>query len=106
MTITDSRGTPLPSPRPRRRGGPRPDRLAAAEFKATCLDVMDTVQRERWSVTITKHGRPVARLVPVDEVVPSPIGALAGSVVRSDLVEPDVKAWRGGSDPLDQPARG
>ena len=40
--------------------------MPAAEFKARCLQVMEQVSRSRRSVTITKRGRPVARLVPVD----------------------------------------
>ena len=40
--------------------------MPAAEFKARCLRVMGQVSRTRRPVTITKRGRPVARLVPVD----------------------------------------
>ena len=41
--------------------------MAAGEFKAKCLAVMDEVQAKREAVTITKRGKPVARLVPVEE---------------------------------------
>jgi PHD/YefM family antitoxin component YafN of YafNO toxin-antitoxin module len=34
--------------------------MAAGEFKAKCLAVMDEVQAKRKSVTITKRGKPVA----------------------------------------------
>ena len=37
--------------------------LAATEFKARCLAVLDRVCRTGEEVTITKRGRPVARLV-------------------------------------------
>ena len=40
--------------------------MPAGEFKARCLQVMEHVSRTRRSVTITKRGRPVARLVPVE----------------------------------------
>ena len=40
--------------------------MPAAEFKARCLQVMEQVSRTRRPVTITKRGRPVAKLVPVD----------------------------------------
>ena len=40
--------------------------MPAGEFKARCLQLMEQVSRTRRSVTITKRGRPVARLVPVD----------------------------------------
>jgi prevent-host-death family protein len=38
--------------------------LAAADFKARCLELMDRVRETGAEYTITKHGRPVARLVP------------------------------------------
>ena len=38
--------------------------MAAAEFKAKCLAVIDRVHEEGEPVTITKRGRTVARLVP------------------------------------------
>ena len=80
--------------------------MPAGTFKAKCLEVMDTVNREQTTVIITKHGRPVARLVPVDVARPSPIGALAGSLVRGDIVAPDKKAWRLVPDPLDRQRSG
>ena len=40
--------------------------MPAGEFKARCLQLMEQVSRTRRPVTITKRGRPVARLVPVD----------------------------------------
>ncbi len=42
-------------------------KIAAAEFKAKCLALLDKVHEEGRSVTITKRGRVVARLVPADE---------------------------------------
>jgi antitoxin (DNA-binding transcriptional repressor) of toxin-antitoxin stability system len=40
-------------------------KMAAGFFKAHCLAVMDEVQAKRETVVITKHGEPVAKLVPV-----------------------------------------
>lgn len=37
--------------------------IPAAKFKATCLELMDRVAATGETVVITKHGRPVARLV-------------------------------------------
>lgn len=42
-------------------------KLAAAEFKAKCLSLLDRVHERGESVIITKRGRVVARLVPAGE---------------------------------------
>ena len=41
-------------------------KIPATEFKAKCLELMDRVAERRESFVITKHGKPVARLVPMD----------------------------------------
>jgi len=40
--------------------------MAAGKFKAQCLAVMDEVQAKRVPVVVTKNGKPVAKLVPLD----------------------------------------
>lgn len=68
--------------------------LPATEFKAKCLAYLDQVSRTRASITLTKHGRAVARLVPVDEPAPGVFGRLAGTVqVRGDVVAPIEADW-------------
>lgn len=48
-------------------GAERPVRvISASEFRERCLQLMDEVRRERTEVVITKHGRPVAKLVPAE----------------------------------------
>ena len=54
--------------------------MAAGAFKGHCLRVMDEVQATRRPVVITKHGRPVATLVPADQPPPRLFGCLAGIV--------------------------
>ncbi len=51
--------------------------IMASRFKAECLAILDQVDELKIFVTVTKHGRPVARLVPLDE---SPDAPLLGSV--------------------------
>jgi prevent-host-death family protein len=41
--------------------------IAAADFKANCLRLMEEVARERRPITITKRGKPVAKLVPAEQ---------------------------------------
>jgi prevent-host-death family protein len=40
--------------------------MAAGKFKAECLGVLDEVQAKREPVLVTKHGKPVAKVVPLD----------------------------------------
>lgn len=67
--------------------------MAAGEFKAHCLAVMDEVAATREPVVITKRGKPVAKMVPVE---PKKSRKLMGSLVgvllpaRGDLTEPTV----------------
>ncbi len=69
------------------------DKIPAGEFKAKCLKVIDEVQRLRMQVVITKHGKPVAKLVPLDEHTESFIGSMQGTMeIVGDIVSPiDVK---------------
>jgi len=68
--------------------------LHATEFKAKCLAYLAQVAQTRASITLTKHGRPVARLVPMDEVEPILFGRLAGTVqIRGDLIAPIDETW-------------
>jgi prevent-host-death family protein len=41
-------------------------KMAAGSFKANCLAVMDEVQAKHETVVITKRGKPVAKLVPLN----------------------------------------
>lgn len=77
--------------------GPRHGRrsMKASEFKSKCLHTMDEVSERGVEVIITKRGRPVAKLVPADDVaVQSPIGFMKGTVIaEGDIVSPDHEAW-------------
>lgn len=64
-------------------------KMAAGTFKAKCLAVMDEVQSKRETVIITKHGKPVAKLVPVGDEKDEIFGFLAGKGrVVGDVVSP------------------
>jgi prevent-host-death family protein len=41
--------------------------IIASRFKATCLAVLDEVERTGRPVVVTKRGRPVVRVVPIEE---------------------------------------
>ena len=63
--------------------GKRPARYAAADFKAKCLELMDRVRETGVEYVVTKHGKPVAKLVPYTENSRSSFfGSLKGSVLK------------------------
>jgi len=52
------------------------------------------VQRERKDILITKRGKPVARLVPVEETTPEIFGRMKGSgIIVGDIVSPTGEIW-------------
>lgn len=72
--------------------------VGAAEFKARCLQIMDQVKETGAEVTITKHGHPVAKLVPIAAQVarPSLLGSCKGSLIildEQDLVPSTADEW-------------
>ena len=68
-------------------------KIAATEFKARCLHLMEQVRRTRRPVLITKRGRVVAQLAPPPPEAARPWLRLRGSVVRArDVVSPAVGA--------------
>lgn len=71
-------------------------KMAAGSFKIHCLAVMDEVQAKRESVLITKHGKPVAKLVPADKDSDDIYDFLAGKgAIKGDIVSPviSVEDW-------------
>ena len=69
-------------------------KIPAGEFKAKCLQLMDEVQSDRVPLIITKRGKPVAKLVPVDDEQPRLFGKLRGTVViQGELIEPTGERW-------------
>jgi len=67
--------------------------MPAGEFKARCLRVMEEVKKYRTPVVITKKGRPVAKLVPLDTPATDVFGCMAGSArIVGDIEAPVVAA--------------
>lgn len=69
--------------------------ISATEFKATCLKVMDEVHNNHIDVIITKHGKPIAMLVPVPEVIGSELfGCMADmATIKGDILSPLEEEW-------------
>ena len=81
--------------------------IGAAAFKARCLQIMDRVSETGAEVTITKHGRPVAKLVPAGTRTgqPSLLGSCKETLIildDDDLVPSTAGEWVGWEAKLDR----
>ena len=66
-------------------------RINASKFKAQCLTILDNLDPE--GIVITKHGKPVARLVPENSNCADLIGSMAGKIkITGDLMSTGV-SW-------------
>jgi prevent-host-death family protein len=74
--------------------------IAATDFKANCLRLMDEVARERKPIVITKRGKPIAKLVPVEEETRDLFGYMAGTAkICGDIVGPiEDLEWTGDAE--------
>jgi prevent-host-death family protein len=69
--------------------------IAAGKFKAQCLKLMDRVYETHEEILISKHGKTVAKLVPVE---PTPyknaFGFLADSIKEEgDIINSTGEKW-------------
>lgn len=64
-------------------------KVAAGEFKAKCLALLDEVEETREEIIVTKRGRAVARLVPLVEEQRSAWGWMKGKLeITGDIISP------------------
>jgi hypothetical protein len=69
----------------------RPRSIAAGRFKAGCLALIDDVAATRREIVITKRGKPLARLVPLETGATEPgVGLIE---YQGDLVSPVDAEW-------------
>lgn len=72
--------------------------IPAGTFKANCLALMDEVKAKRETVVITKHGEPVAMLVPIKNDIDDIYGFLKGKgSISEDVISPALSAKEWGS---------
>ena len=43
------------------------NQIGAEEFKTHCLKLIDRVNQTKQPITITKHGKPLAKLTPIED---------------------------------------
>jgi prevent-host-death family protein len=68
--------------------------VTATEFKSRCLALIDEVHRTRHPLRITRHGKPVAEIVPPSAVADQDSNPLKGSILfQDDLIAPVAVDW-------------
>lgn len=69
--------------------------INAAQFKAKCLKLIDEVAATQQPLVITKRGKPVARVVPIEEqTVPGLFGYMKGTgEIAGDIVDVPSEPW-------------
>jgi prevent-host-death family protein len=68
-------------------------KIAAGEFKARGLTLMEDVRSTREPLVITKRGKPVAKLVPADDEKDDFIGRLEGVFRVVGDIESPIDEW-------------
>ena len=64
--------------------------IGAAKFKEQCLSLLDQLNAE--GIIITKHGRPVARLIPYEQQWSDLIGSLRDKVtIKGDIFSTGIR---------------
>ena len=70
------------------------EQIGAGEFKTHCLKLIDRVNQTKQSIIITKHGKPMARLTPIEDKTYSLFGCLADTgEIHGDIVESTGEVW-------------
>ena len=69
--------------------------INAAQFKAKCLKLIDEVAATREPLIITKRGKALAKLVPIEDETPTRLfGYMKGTVeILGDIVNVPHDAW-------------
>jgi prevent-host-death family protein len=71
-----------------------PRQISTSELKAHCSEVVERVAGRRETVIVTRRGRPVAKIVPLEEQPRSLFGLTRGAItVRGDIIEPIDIDW-------------
>lgn len=69
-------------------------RMAAGQFKAQCLKVMDEIQRTQMHLVITKHNVPIVEMVPYEKDKRLLFGWMKGTIhITSDIIQPIDEEW-------------
>ena len=64
--------------------------IPISTFKAKCLGLLEKTKKKGVEYTITKHGEPIAKVIPIQEKVKPLRGSLKGlAEIKGDIVHFD-----------------
>lgn len=69
--------------------------IGAAKFREQCYSLLDSLGSE--GILITKYGRPVARVLPVQPTCASLIGALSSVIEINGDIDTSGEVWEASS---------
>ena len=72
--------------------------MSISEFKAKCLAILEQVRKTREPIRVTRHGKPVAEVVPTNSIIDRTawLKSIRGtSTIKGDLIAPahDSDEW-------------
>lgn len=66
------------------------EQLNASKFKEQCLALLDNLDPE--GIVITKHGKPIARVMPISSDCAALIGSMKGRIkVKGDILSTGIR---------------
>ena len=70
------------------------EKIGAGVFKAKCLSLLDEVEKRHFQLIITKHGKPMAKLIPIENKKFSLYGCMKNTVViKLDIISSTGEKW-------------
>lgn len=72
--------------------------ISASQFKAKCLSLLDDVASTGGEIVVTKRGRPVAKVVPLDSREDDLQGSVTYLVDEDELLAPIDVVWDAAAD--------
>ena len=67
--------------------------VSASQFKAQCLAMLDKVAKTGLPMVVTKRGKPIAKLIPIDSQEPPDLLGSVRYTREEDLLAPVDESW-------------
>lgn len=69
-------------------------KIAISQFKAHCLEIIEKLQTDHQPIIITERGKPIAKVVPLNNNKVSLLGLLKHTAeIKGDIIAPIDEKW-------------